>query len=164
MVDCRKKKQLLDGVTSLSILAQAASALIPSVKTITGSIPIDSFLAESPDLTCPAGVQREVRHNTLHHIRTIPGPPVTCQPWRLPPDRPAIAKAEFDAERHSTMLREFLVLRLHIVPKKDNGWRPCGEYRALNSRIINHRYPVWHIQNYSHQLFGCSIFSKIDIM
>jgi hypothetical protein len=65
--------------------------------TVTGGIPIDSILAEFPDLTRPAGVQREVRHKTVHHIRTIPGPPVTCRSRRLAPDRLAIAKAEFEA-------------------------------------------------------------------
>jgi hypothetical protein len=55
-------------------------------------------------------------------------------------------------------------LALHIVPKKDNGWHPCGDYRALNSRTIPDRYPVHNIHDYSHQLFGCSIFSKIDLV
>jgi hypothetical protein len=52
---------------------------------------------------------------------------------------------------------------LHIVPK-DNGWRPCGDYRAPNARIIPDRYPVRHIHDYSHQLSGCSIFSKIGLV
>jgi hypothetical protein len=60
LVDC-KHNRLLDGVTSLSVQAQAASSLIPSVKTISGGTPVDSLLA---------GVQREVGHNTVHHIRT----------------------------------------------------------------------------------------------
>jgi hypothetical protein len=38
-----------------------------------------------------------VCHNTLHHIRIMPGPLVTCRSRRLAPDRIAIAKAEFDA-------------------------------------------------------------------
>ncbi|PNF26385.1 hypothetical protein B7P43_G17346 [Cryptotermes secundus] len=42
-------------------------------------------------------VQREIRHNTVQHIRTVPSPPVTCRPRRLAPERLAITKAEFDA-------------------------------------------------------------------
>jgi hypothetical protein len=135
------------------------------VKTITHGTPVDSLLSEFPEITRPAGVHRELRHNTVHHIRTIPGPTVTCRPHRLAPDRLAIAKAEFDA-----MLREGTARRsesswssvLHIVPKKDKGLRPCGDYRALNARTIPDRYPVRHLHDYSHQLFGCSGFSKIE--
>jgi cleavage and polyadenylation specificity factor subunit 1 len=157
LVDCRNN-WLLDGVTS-SVLAQAASALIPSVKTIIGDTSIHSLLAEFPDLTCPAGVQREIRHYAVHHIRTTPGPPITCRPRRLAPDRLAIAKAEFDA-----MLKDDTARRSksswssapHIMPKKDNRWHPCGHYRA--------RYPVHHVHDYSQHLFSCTIFSKIDLV
>jgi hypothetical protein len=166
LVDYRNTR-LLNGITSLSVPAQAASARVPSVKTVTNGTPIDSIITEFPDLTRPAGVQREVRHNTVHHIRTIPGPPGTCRPRRLAPDRLAIAKAEFDA-----MLQDGMAGRsesswssaLYIVPNKENGWRPCGDYRALNSCSIPDRYPVRHIHDYSHQLFGCSTFSKIDLV
>jgi hypothetical protein len=136
------------------------------VKTNSDGTSVDSLLAEFPNLTRPAGIQREVRHNTVHHIRTIPGPPVTCRPRRLAPDRFAIGKAEFVA-----MLRDSTARRsesswssaLHIVPK-ENGWRPCGDYRALNARTTPDRYHDRHIYDYSHQLFGCSIFSKIDLV
>jgi hypothetical protein len=53
---------------------------------------------------------------------------------------------------------------LHIVPKQDKGWRPCGDYRALNARTIPDSYPVRHIHDYSHHLSGSQVFSKIDLM
>jgi hypothetical protein len=40
LVDC-KHSCLLDGVTSLSVPAQAASSLIPSIKTINGRTPVN---------------------------------------------------------------------------------------------------------------------------
>jgi hypothetical protein len=53
---------------------------------------------------------------------------------------------------------------LHLVPKKDEGWRPCGDYRTLNSRTVPDCYPIRHIQDYSHQLSGCCVFTKIDLV
>jgi hypothetical protein len=53
---------------------------------------------------------------------------------------------------------------LHLVPKKDNGWRPCRDYSALNARTIPDRYPVPHIHDYSHQLSGCRLYSKIYLV
>jgi hypothetical protein len=85
----------------------------------------------------------------------------------LGPDRLAIAKAEFDAmvsDGTASPSESSWASALQIVTKKDNGWRPCGDYRALNARTIPDRYPVRHVQDYSHQLAGCNIFSKIDLV
>ena len=53
---------------------------------------------------------------------------------------------------------------LHIVPKPNGGWRPCGDYRRLNSITTHDRYPIPHIQDFASQLAGKIIFLKIDFI
>jgi hypothetical protein len=96
LIDCRNNR-LVDGVTSLSTPGLAAQTSVPSMKTITNDTTADNLLAEFPELTRPTGINRKVRHNTLHNICMTPGLPVTCRPRRLAPDRLAVTKAEFEA-------------------------------------------------------------------
>ena len=54
---------------------------------------------------------------------------------------------------------------LHMVEKKTPGtWRPCGDYRRLNDATTQDRYPVPHMQDFTAQLEGKKIFSKIDLV
>lgn len=54
--------------------------------------------------------------------------------------------------------------KLNMVPKKDSsGWRPCGNYRALNDRTFPDRYPLPHIHDSTRNLTGITVYSKINL-
>ena len=53
---------------------------------------------------------------------------------------------------------------LHLVPKKDGGLRPCGDYRRLNNATTPDRYTVPFLTDAHSQLHGKTIFSKIDLI
>ena len=166
LVDTRNQR-LVDGITSLTAAASVSKQPAQSVKTISGDSSSYPLLAEFPELTRPSGVQRDIKHSTVHHIRTTPGPPVSSRPRRLDPERLSIAKAEFAAMLNNGTVRRSespWSSALHLVPKRDNGWRPCGDYRQLNARTIPDSYPVRLMGDFAHQLAGCTVFSTLDLV
>jgi hypothetical protein len=115
----------------------------------------------------PADIPREPWYSAVHHILTMPGPLITSRPRWLARDRFRIAKSEFEE-----MLRDGTARRsdsswaspLYLVPKKEDSWRPSGDYRALNARTVPDRYPVWHIADFAQHLAGRKVFSTIDLV
>lgn len=94
--DC-KLKRLVDGTTGLHTDGTTRTIKQPSVKAIGTHVSHTELLAEFPDITRPAGTPREVKHSTVHYIKTSPGQPVSCKPRRLNAERLAVAQNEFNA-------------------------------------------------------------------
>lgn len=167
LVDIRNQR-LLDGLTQLTVQGQAAKCDIQSIKTVVGTTRYHDLLQEYPEITRPVGVIKDIKHNTKHYIQTTPGSPVACKPRRLAPDKLKGAKKEFETMLNLGIARPSKSpwsSPLHLVSKNTtDAWRLCGDYRALNTRTIPDRYPVRHIQDFTHFLHGKNIFSTIDLV
>nr|VZI16529.1 unnamed protein product [Spirometra erinaceieuropaei] len=96
------------------------------------------------------------------------GPPVFARPRRLAPERFQATKAEFEHMLQLGIIRPSespWASPLQMVSKATSGdWRPCGDYRALNSATIPDQYPVPHLEDFAGALFGKAVYSKIDLV
>jgi transposase InsO family protein len=147
---------------SRGVPLEAATAERSAVASVSW---VDSLLEVFPDVVNAGGSLPVPIHDVQHHIKTT-GPPIASRFWRLEGAKLEAARKEF-----KVMEQEGIVQRstspwaspLHMVPKKDGSWRPCGDFRRLNLVTEADVYPLPNMLDFSDRIHGCTVFSKIDL-
>ncbi|UYV83524.1 hypothetical protein LAZ67_23001313 [Cordylochernes scorpioides] len=161
-----KNKRLIDGITNLSIrgVIQSISDM-GNISTLNSSSKVSAILTKYPNLCRPPSDFVEAKHSVKHYIPTR-GQPIHSKARRLDSQRLTLAKAEFQYMLNNGIIRPSnspWASPLHLVSKKDESLRPCGDYRRLNAVTLSDRYPIPRLADFHHILKGTCVYSKIDL-
>ena len=128
--------------------------------------PCYKLLDSYPEILTPSFRIKDPQHGVRHHIPTN-GAPVQSRARRLDIEKLAVAKAELSKLEELGICykgRSEWSSPLLVTTKPCGGWRVCGDYRRLNAMTSDDQYPVRQLTDFTSELSGKSIFSKIDLL
>jgi len=166
LVDVRRKR-LIDRSTSKCVKAiSVVDTDVDAIKVVPLPQKWSDMLKSFPSVTRESPVPDKFLHRIEHELHTT-GPPLFSRPRRLPPDRHHVARQEFEYMRQKGICRPSAsawASPLLLVPKKDGTFRPCGDYRRLNEVTRADRYPLPHLHDFTANLAGSTVFTKLDLI
>ena len=110
--------------------------------------------------------ESSAKHGVQHYIKTT-GPLVFSKYRRLRPELLQVAKdafMEMEKMRVCSKAASPWTSPLHMTPKKDGTWRPCGDYRRLNLITEPDHYAMLNISDLTSSIGTSRVFSKLDLL
>jgi len=160
-----KGSRIIDG--NKCIYSIDNSHIAPQVSLITDSTsPYFNLISEYSDLTLPSNGAFKNLPDSYHHTILTTGPPVASRPRRLSPKllsevKIIISKLLKEGKiRHSTSPYGSPI---NLVKKGGSSYRVTGDYRKLNAITTPDKYPLNFLSDFTTELSGKTLFSKIDL-
>ena len=140
--------------------------------------PFYQLLDGYPTLSTPSFTPKNVSHGVQHHIPTNCHP-IQSKARKLNPEKLDIAKKEFQKlvdlgvcyRGKSEWASPLMVAQKPCISPCScaenfpcGGWRVCGDYRRLNNATVDDKYPVKSLTDFTTNLHGKKIFSKVDLL
>ena len=167
IIDCQNKS-IHDRLTDRTV--KIINSNLPSVNLVINNVnlphSVKELLNKYPSITSPHDNADAKYCGVYHRIDTGSHAPVFAKARQLSEEKYQVAKAEFQKLLNSGVIspsESEWASPLHIVKKADGGFRPCGDFKALNSVCKSDRYHVPNINSFSAKLANKKCFSKIDL-
>jgi hypothetical protein len=137
-------------------------------KSMEATIPNDltPILAEFHDVFKDT-IQLPPERSQVHHINLYPNHGIiNARPCRYPHHQKEEIEKQVAELLNVGVIRPSMssfASHVILIKKKDISWRMFVDYRALNKATIPDKYPIPILDELLDELYGASIFSKIDL-
>jgi len=102
-----------------------------------------------------------------HQIDFVPGASIPNRPaYRRYPEETNELQRQVDELMGKGYISESIspcAVHVLLMPTKDETWRICVEFRAINNITVKYRHPIPRLDDMLDELHGSCIFSKIDL-